>query len=98
MIGSGVSLLLWLLAAPLFDQIEGNSTVPSSKARDGRDGAKGDKGVAGPIGSRGVKGDKGVAGPIGSGGAKGEKGVAGPCVVWRCRHWPQKLEAVCVEG
>ncbi|KAJ7380265.1 hypothetical protein OS493_010980 [Desmophyllum pertusum] len=68
MIGSGVSLLLWLLAAPLFNQIEGNSTVPSSKlscmggipgngynglpGRDGRDGAKGDKGVAGTIGSR----------------------------------------------
>ncbi|KAJ7387825.1 hypothetical protein OS493_001172 [Desmophyllum pertusum] len=73
MIGSGVSLLLWLLAAPLFYQIEGNSTVPSSKLTcmggipgrngyNGLPGRDGRDGVAGPIGSRGVKGEVGQNG------------------------------------
>ncbi|KAJ7380266.1 hypothetical protein OS493_010981 [Desmophyllum pertusum] len=80
MIGSGVSVLLWLLAAPLFDQIEGNSTVPSSKltCMGGIPGRNGYNGLPGRNGRDGAEGDKGVAGPIGSRGVKGDKGVAGP--------------------
>ncbi|KAJ7380264.1 hypothetical protein OS493_010979 [Desmophyllum pertusum] len=93
MIGSGVSLLLWLLAAPLFDQIEGNSTVPLSKltCMGGIPGRNGYNGLPGRDGRDGAKGDKGVAGTIGSRGVKGEVGQNGA----DADH--KKLETVCVE-
>ncbi|KAL9986632.1 hypothetical protein ACROYT_G000803 [Oculina patagonica] len=86
---SAVSLLLSLLAAPLFNQIEaGNDTISSSKNPNaclqgppglpGRECINGINRLSGRDGRDGVKGEKGAAGTPGlPGGLPGRNGING---------------------
>ncbi|KAL9986651.1 hypothetical protein ACROYT_G000823 [Oculina patagonica] len=85
---SDLSLLLWLLVAPLIHQIDGNNnTVSSLKIPNtylqgppglpGRNGINGHNGIPGPYGPPGAKGEIGMAGRPGPRGVKGDAGQNG---------------------
>jgi len=86
---SAVSLLLWLLVAPFFSEVEGNNPVSSNSSKNtntclqgspglpGVPGRNGHNGLPGRDGRDGAKGDKGMVGSTGSRGQKGDVGENG---------------------